>query len=95
VFANGVELDASAIVFQANGTGTRQIARIAIKATEMRSTYTIALYDDATGEAVSQVIETSVEALCLKNINAGSNVELSTALMRYGDAVYAFANPNA
>ena len=90
VFCDGVELE-DAVVFQ-DYNQTYKYVRIAIKATQMRSTFTVALYDNATGEAYTQVITTSVEALGLQNITAGKNVDLVNALIRYGDSVYAYAN---
>ena len=97
VYADGEEY-AGEILFQDSENGTKQIARIAVKATEMRKTYTIALYDDETGEAVTKVITTSIEAMCNLYINnlepTNAYVILCKAIMSYGDAVYAFAYPN-
>ena len=61
------------------------IARIAVAANKLRSTFTIAVYD-ANGNVVSQVIETSIEA-CAKSHIGGANNDLVIALMRYGDSV--------
>jgi hypothetical protein len=61
-------------------------ARIAVAASKMRSTFTIALYDDATDTVVSKVYNTSVEALAKTHLN---NVyrDLVIAILRYGDSV--------
>ncbi|MBE6958385.1 MAG: hypothetical protein E7447_04455 [Ruminococcaceae bacterium] len=63
--------------------------RIAIGAANMRDTVTFALYNDA-GEAVTAVQSISVEAL-VKNLTTSAQGNVILAMMRYGDAVAAFA----
>ena len=55
-------------------------------ANKLRSTFSMALYDNVTGKKVSKVIQTSIEA-CAKGHIGGANNDLVIALMRYGDSV--------
>ncbi|MBE6958384.1 MAG: hypothetical protein E7447_04450 [Ruminococcaceae bacterium] len=63
--------------------------RIAIGAANMRDTVTFALYDGET--PVTAVQSISVEAL-VKNLTTSAQGNVILAMMRYGDAVAAFAN---
>jgi len=62
--------------------------RIAIGAANMRDTVTFALYDGET--PVTAVQSISVEAL-VKNLTTSAQGNVILAMMRYGDAVAAFA----
>ncbi|MBE6958498.1 MAG: hypothetical protein E7447_05040, partial [Ruminococcaceae bacterium] len=63
--------------------------RIAIGAANMRDTVTFALYD-TNGNPVTAVQSISVEAL-VKNLTTSAQGNVILAMMRYGDAVAAFA----
>ena len=65
------------------------VLRVAVGAAEMRETFTIALYD-ADGNAVTTVYTVSVEAYA-KTLIGGSQNEVAVTMMRYGDAVAAYA----
>ena len=85
---NGVEKD----VFMDTETmaaygGT--VLRVAVGASQMRETFTIALYD-ANGNAVTTVYTVSVEAYA-KGLIGGSQNDVAVTMMRYGDAVKAYA----
>lgn len=68
--------------------GTMYFAKVAIKASNMRKEYTVALYDPATDLPVSEVYTCSVESYI--NSKLGSSLdELYYAVMKYGDAVAA------
>ncbi len=81
-FVDGKEVE---VLYNYDAAPGWPIARVVIKANQMRSTFTIAVYD-ADGNIVSQVIETSIEA-CAKSHIGGANNDLVIALMRYGDSV--------
>ncbi len=81
-FVNGEEVE---VLYNYDAAPGWPIARVVIKANQMRSTFTIAVYD-ADGNIVSQVIETSIEA-CAQTHLGGANNDLVIALMRYGDSV--------
>ena len=85
---NGVEKD----VFMDTETmaaygGT--VLRVAVGASQMRETFTIALYD-ANGAAVTTVYTVSVEAYA-KTLIGGAQNDVAVTMMRYGDAVAAYA----
>ena len=63
------------------------ICRVAVGASQMRDTFTIALYD-AAGNAVSAVYEVSVEAYGQAQLS-GTKADVVNAMMKYGDAVAA------
>ena len=81
-FVDGEEVE---VLYNYDAAPGWPIARIAVAANKLRSTYTIAVYD-ANGNVVSQVIEASIEA-CAKSHIGGANNDLVIALMRYGDSV--------
>ena len=81
-FVDGEEVE---VLYNYDAAPGWPIARVVIKANQMRSTFTIAVYD-ADGNIVSQVIETSIEA-CAQTHLGGANNDLVIALMRYGDSV--------
>ena len=65
-------------------------AKIAVKASNMRETYTIALYDIETGEAVTAVYNVSVEGYATNKLGVNDATDaLIYALMNYGDAIAA------
>ena len=61
--------------------------RFAVPAKNMRALYTFALYDPATGEAVTSVYTCSVESYARGSIDKGNYVEALKAMMKYGDSV--------
>ena len=63
------------------------ICRVAVGASQMRDTFTIALYD-ANGNAVSAVYEVSVEAYGQAQLS-GDKANVVIAMMKYGDSVAA------
>lgn len=65
-----------------------KLARIAIKAANMREVHTIALYDPATGEPVTEVYSVSIEAYA-KNQLGGIYNDVFITMMKYGDSVRA------
>jgi hypothetical protein len=65
------------------------IVRVAIGAANMRDNITIALYD-ANGNAVTTVYTVSAEAFA-KSLATGAQGAVALAMMRYGDAVKAYA----
>ena len=65
------------------------VLRVAVGAAEMRETFTIALYD-ANGNPVTAVYEASAEAYA-KGLLGGSQNDVAVTMMRYGDAVAAYA----
>lgn len=60
----------------------------AISAADMREQIVIALYNSTTGEPVTQVYTTSVEAYAVKHLGGTYN-DVVISMMRYGDAVKA------
>lgn len=60
----------------------------AIRAADMREQITIALYNSTTGEPVTQVYTTSVEAYAMKHLGGEKN-DVVITMMKYGDAVKA------
>ena len=66
-------------------------AKIAVKASNMREIYTIALYDIATDKPVTAVLNVSVEGYCTKKLTTAdaANTALMYALINYGDAIAA------
>ena len=81
-FVDGEEVE---VLYNYDAAPGWPIARVVIKANQMRSTFTIAVYD-ADGNVVSEVIETSIEA-CAQTHLGGANNDLVIALMNYGDSV--------
>jgi hypothetical protein len=65
------------------------VVRVAIAATNVRETVTVALYD-AEGNPVTQVYNVSVEGYAVKAYT-GSQAAVAIAMMRYGDSVTAYA----
>ena len=61
---------------------------IGIPASNMRAEYEIALYDPATGEAVTPVLTRTVEAYA-KNALEGNYRAVVIAMLKYGDAIAA------
>jgi hypothetical protein len=95
LFATGVDLSKYKIVATVDGEeiGTEigvvsgyPVVKVAISATNMRKTHTIALYDPATNEPVTQICNVSVEAYAQKAIGTTSEA-IAIAMMKYGDAV--------
>jgi hypothetical protein len=65
---------------------TYTYARVAVAAYRMRDVFTIAIYDDVTGEAVSVIYETSIAAMAKQRLSTAYK-DLVLAIMRYGDSV--------
>ena len=65
------------------------ICRVAVGASQMRDTFTIALYD-ANSNPVTQVYEVSVEAYGKAQLTTAYR-DVIIAMMRYGDSVAAYA----
>ena len=74
--------------FGYNSAKTKSIARISVKALDMRKMHTVALYEKETGECVSVTQIYSVEALAKAHVGTVNN-DLVIALMRYVDSVAA------
>jgi hypothetical protein len=66
------------------------VLRVAVGASQMRETYTIALYD-AEGNAVTTIYEVSVEAYAKNLFKDAAKKDVAVAMMRYGDAVAVYA----
>lgn len=65
------------------------IASIAVKATQMRSDFTVAIYDKSTDAVSSVVWSVSVEAFAVNNIT-GAYSDVTAKMMMYGDSVCAY-----
>ena len=67
-----------------------KVARVPIKAANMRSDCVISLYDPATGEAVSNIYHCSIEGYALEKATSDM-ADVYKAMMKYGDSVAAYA----
>ena len=70
----------------ANSSGSKSIARIAVKANCMRKMHTIEVYEKATNTCVSATYLCSVETQGKDHLGTVNN-DLIIALMKYGDSV--------
>ena len=72
-------------------SSTYTVARVPVKAANMREIHNIALYDTTTDEPVSIVYSNTVEAFAQGQMGT-NNEACFIALMKYGDSVYEYAN---
>lgn len=86
---NGETVEIPASEFDTETVAGAAVAIFALKPRNFRDQLTIGLYDPATGEPVSAVYTTSVEAYAKSNMDQGKYIDLVNAMMNYGDSVLA------